>query len=201
MSLLILFLLSFSTVSSADVPSWGNAFSSDYYSPPSHFRGSGSAPSTSIDLDPQNLMNSSFRIATREGRVSEMRRLLEQGAEVDSRTNSGETALMLASRKCSTNLVKFLISAHANINAADFEGKTALIVASRESCAEAVDLLVRVPGVDIDAKDQSHRSALEYANENSVLEVGGPSEKIMASIYNAKYSGKKRTRLMKRARA
>ncbi len=141
----------------------------------------------SLDLDPQNLMNSSMRIASREGRLREVQHLITLGAEIDSRADTGETALMVACRNCSVKLAKFLIQHGASFNAADFDGRTALIYAARESCAPIVSLLLSKTGIDLEAKDQASKTALDYAGENSVFEVGGPSQKIVALIKSVKF--------------
>lgn len=204
MKFLILFFSIYSSLSFADSSGWNTTYSSNYYGSGysggyfGHSIGNSRNQSiTSIDLDPQNIVDSSFRIASREGRVQDARHLLEQGAEVDSRTSSGETALMSACRSCSLKMIKLLISKSANINARDFEGKTPLILASRESCVDAVDLLLKVRGIEIDARDQSRKSALDYANDNAILEVGGPAERIMSLIYKAKYGSRKKQTAIK----
>jgi len=178
--------------------SYGNSYP-DYYSPPTSYGSngrSGKAAVISIDLDPQNLMNSSFRVASREGRMSDVEHLLSEGAEVDGRSDTGETALMYAARNCSSKLAKFLILHGANINAADFDGKTPLILASRESCTDVVALLLKGADIDVDAQDQARKTAFDYAGENAVLEVGGPSQKIMGMIEAIK----KRIHVVKRKR-
>jgi ankyrin repeat protein len=146
------------------------------------YRRAGAPRVVSLDLDPQNILDSSFRIAAREGRMSEMKKLLLQGADIDSRSGSGETALMYAARNCSPKLAELLIQKGAQVNARDFEGRTPLIYAASGSCRYVVELLAKVSNLEFEARDRSKRTALDYAAENALLEVDGPSEEIIHLI-------------------
>ncbi len=162
----------------------------DDFPPPSYFYGgmrglggnSGRNQIISLDLDPQNILNSSFRIAARENRFSDVQRFLVQGAEVNSKSGNGETALMFTSRNCSPKAVSLLLNQGAEVNARDFEGRTALMYAAMGSCVSAVELLLKVPGIDLDVIDEARKSAMDYAGDYALLEVGGPAEKIMQLI-------------------
>jgi ankyrin repeat protein len=174
--------------SSAWASGWNTSFS-DYYPPSWAGSGRGSSSSSlviSLDLDPQNIINSSFRVAVREGRLKDAQKFLERGAEIDSRSGSGGTALMYASRNCSKKMVGFLLQQGANVNAVDEEGRTPLIFAARESCSNVVASLVRARGIKLEMRDQTKKTALEYAQESDLLEVGGRSEQIIDLILNAK---------------
>jgi hypothetical protein len=153
----------------------------------SHFSGSraGRQPMISLDLDPQNILNSSFRMAAREGRLKELKVLLTKGAEIDSRSGNGETALMFASRNCSFQLAEFLVRNGAGINVRDFDGRTPLIYAAADSCHQIVALFLKSPGVEVNAKDRFQKNALDYANDNAILEVDGPSQKVINFIQMA----------------
>src|SRR4051794_9252188 len=73
----------------------------DYSSSSSFGRGKiGAQPTVSIDLDPENVLNSSLRMAAREDRLADLKRLLVEGADVNTQAPSGETALMYAARNC-----------------------------------------------------------------------------------------------------
>ncbi len=143
----------------------------------------------SLELDPQNILNGSLRIASREGRTHELQTLLKSGADSNSTSDSGETALMLASRNCYPKAVEILLQHNADVNAKDTDGRTALIFAASDSCAKVVELLVKKNNIDLNAKDHIQKSALDYAKDNSILEVGGPSERIINLIQAAKKKG------------
>ncbi len=79
--------------------------------------------------------------AAASGNYSEVKRLIEEGADVNARDRVGETALMGASWNGHTEVVKLLIEAEADINAQDNWGHTALKLASKEGHTEIVKLL------------------------------------------------------------
>jgi len=145
----------------------------------------------SLELDPENILNSSFRIAAREDRLSDVKRFIMQGADIDTRSESGETALMYASRNCSPEMVRLLLRRKAEVNLRDFQGRTALIYAAMESCERVVELLLKKPTLQVDAKDRAKKTASDYAEDNSMLEVDGPSERIISLIRTAKERGHK----------
>jgi hypothetical protein len=196
--------LCFVTLAHADSYGWSSYYggaNTEYYAPSySGYSGySGGSPSgiygrppsygsnvISLDLDPQSLLNSSFRVASRERRLPDVMRFLSEGAEVDSRSESGETALMHAARNCGLKLADFLLLHGANVNAADFEGRTPLILAARESCIQVVQRLLTDPSIEMDAQDQTRKAAIDYARENALLEVGGPSAKIIGLIESSR---------------
>jgi ankyrin repeat protein len=155
------------------LPAWQNGF-------PSWFN-QRKAPNriVSIDFDPQNQLNTSFRIAIRENRLENAKHFLIQGAEIDSRSPEGETALMYAARNCSDKAVTFLLKHKVDFNLKDEDGRTALIYATRESCVKVVRLLMKFPSLETKAKDSMNKTALDYAYKSSVLEVGGPAEAII----------------------
>jgi ankyrin repeat protein len=158
------------------------SFSSLY----SYGRSSGSRQIVSLDLDPQEILNNSLRIAAREGRLLNVKELIKKGAEIDSRSDSGQTALMGATKNCSIAVVNYLIEQGANINARDFSGRTALIHASNSSCFPVVQVITKAPSVEYDVKDRFQKTAWDYASENSIFEVDGPSEQIMNVIQLAR---------------
>ena len=171
-----------SVTARAESPYWDDYGSYSYGSS----RKSSGGGVISLDLDPQNNLNSSFRIAARENRFADLQRLLAEGAEVNSRSDGGLTALMYASRNCSVKGVGLLLQHGAEINARDFNGRTALIFAAMDSCEKAAEILLKSQGIDLDASDGAGKTALDYASDSSVPEVGGPSEKIMQLIRSAK---------------
>jgi ankyrin repeat protein len=141
----------------------------------------------SIDFDSQNQLNTSFRIAVRENRLDNAQHFLFQGAEVDSRSPEGETALMYASRNCSYKAVNLLLENKADINLRDEAGRTALIYAARESCVKVVRLLLKSSVIEANVKDNMRKTALDYAYKTSLLEVDGLAEAIIKILqYHSK---------------
>jgi uncharacterized protein len=70
-------------------------------------------------------------LAARARFTSLVRQLLSSGADPDSRTSDGTTALIYASRNGDLEVVRDLLAAHANVNARPNDGETALFVASQ----------------------------------------------------------------------
>lgn len=184
LSLVILFV---SSAGWADYPYYDYS-SPHYYGGYSGYSGGyGSSSQNSIislDMNPQDLLNSSFRIAAREERIDDMEKLLQQGANVDSPSEDGQTALLYGARRCSPVVVDFLLKHNANVNAKDAKGRNALIVSARGSCVRVVELLLKKRGLQVDIQDCGRKTALDYALDNSVLEVGGPSQEIVSMIKN-----------------
>src|SRR4051794_5127364 len=67
-----------------------------------------SSPMISLNLDEAENLNSSFRISAREGRLIDLKDSVRRGANINSRSEEGETALMYASRNCAISIVHFL---------------------------------------------------------------------------------------------
>lgn len=89
--------------------------------------------------------------------------LIQQGANVDAQTNSGDTALILAG--WSTNnfdLVKLLVSKGANVNIANNNGDTPTIDAAYLGNLENLRLLLE-SGADKSLKNKRGKTALDLA--------------------------------------
>jgi ankyrin repeat protein len=84
-------------------------------------------------------------------------------------------------------MTEILLKAKADVNATDDTGRTPLIFATRESCSKGVELLIKAPGIRCLTKDRSQKTALDYASDDSRLEVDGASQTIMGLIL---FSGK-----------
>lgn len=87
--------------------------------------------------------------------------LIEAGADVNARDNSGETALMQAVRGENLDTMKLLINHGADVNAQDNQGETALMkcVSIGE---EEIKLLIEA-GADVNIKDNEGKTALIHA--------------------------------------
>ncbi|HEB74626.1 MAG TPA: ankyrin repeat domain-containing protein [Candidatus Desulfofervidus auxilii] len=105
------------------------------------------------------------------GDVNKVKKLLEQGANVNLRDRNGMTALMLAVRKGQISVVKLLLEKEADVNTQDdFMGWTALILASALGYTNIVKLLLE-NGADVDIKDKNGMTALKYAMKNGHEEI------------------------------
>ncbi|KAF6815361.1 ankyrin repeat protein [Colletotrichum plurivorum] len=107
------------------------------------------------------------------------RLLLEQGASVDAKNNSGQTSLVVACKEGNTALLDLLLDKGASVDAEDYYGSTPLLVAvvnGHSSCA--YKLLQR--GARFRTTEQGHK-ALTLATRlgdallvNALLDVGAP---------------------------
>ncbi|XP_023695003.2 kinase D-interacting substrate of 220 kDa isoform X2 [Paramormyrops kingsleyae] len=95
---------------------------------------------------------------------------LEKFKEVDSRSDSGQTALMLASEQGSLQIVQELISRGANINLDDVDGWTALISAAKEGHVEVVRELLEHKA-NLEQRDMGGWSALMWSAYKGRLEA------------------------------
>jgi len=147
----------------------------DYYPQYYYNRGPSRPPIISLTLDPQECINTSFRIAAREERDEDMLRFLDNKADINSRSEEGATALMYVSRNCAPTIAKTLLARGADAGLEDLHGRTALIYAAQESCSSVIEILLQSRRVRIHHKDKLGKTAIDYAIENSRLEEGGPT--------------------------
>jgi ankyrin repeat protein len=107
-------------------------------------------------------LNRNLHDAAENGRTDEVKRLLDQGADVNGKGMlGGYTALMLAAVKGHAEVVKLLIDKGADVNAKDtIFGITALMVAVNNM--QIVKLLID-KGADVHAKNMSGKTALMLA--------------------------------------
>src|SRR5208283_1368711 len=75
-----------------------------------------------------------------DGRTELVKSLLDKGADINTKTNEGWTALMQASRQGHAEVVKLLLDRGADVNAT-FDGRTALTFASVGGHSDVVNLL------------------------------------------------------------
>ena len=95
--------------------------------------------------------------------VDWVRKLLEKGADANSRTRTGDTPLIYATvGGDNKTVVELLIAKGADINAKDNSGWTPLLSAAVHGRKEVVELLL-TKGADIDARGRSDRTALHIA--------------------------------------
>lgn len=90
--------------------------------------------------------------------------LVERSADLNARSNDGETPLHRAVRSGNCALAELLISRGAALDSADNEGNTPLLLAARLGARDITVLLIR-SGADVDAKNSLGFTALHYAAE------------------------------------
>ncbi|MDR2180609.1 MAG: ankyrin repeat domain-containing protein [Synergistaceae bacterium] len=94
----------------------------------------------------------------------EIKRLLENGAEVNDFDKSGFTPLMLALRRDpNIKIIRLLLDKGANVNARGADDLTPLMVAARYSTKADIFKLLKKKGANIDDADASGRTPLLWA--------------------------------------
>jgi len=98
------------------------------------------------------------------------RSALRTGAEVNCSDNSGETPLMMFSRRGDVELVTLLIQKGASVNLRNKSGESAITLASRNGHVEVVRLLA-AKGVDVDTMDGIGSTVLLHVTMANDLEM------------------------------
>ena len=98
-------------------------------------------------------------IASSTGNLPEVKRLIDQGMDLDHHDFTGNTPLIYAARYARVDLVQFLLNHGADVNASTHWGTTAL----KESVRKGNRVVVRAlldAGADVDQTDNLHESAV-----------------------------------------
>ena len=101
-----------------------------------------------------------------------VRKLLDEGADVNAKSGSGSTALMMASSKGHKEIVAMLLEKKygADVNVKNNEGWTALDRASLNEHTEIVEMLLK-NGADVNTKDNGGYTALIEASRKGHTEI------------------------------
>lgn len=106
--------------------------------------------------------NTPLLIAAQRGYAQMVKKLLEQGADVDARNDYGTTALMFASDYGHAEIVRILLDHGATVNLKDVRGHTALMFAANKGYEEIVEMLLEA-GADAGIKDREGHTAIYFA--------------------------------------
>ena len=96
------------------------------------------------------------------GEHNELRSLIAQGIDINSKNQAGRTALMVGTFYGNKVMVKSLLASGADVNLKDNNNRTALIDAAAFGFDEIVRLLITM-GADLNAKTKSGKTALTGA--------------------------------------
>uniref|UniRef100_A0A8C2EA36 Kinase D-interacting substrate of 220 kDa n=1 Tax=Cyprinus carpio TaxID=7962 RepID=A0A8C2EA36_CYPCA len=105
-----------------------------------------------------------------EENLSAIKAHLDKYREVDTRSENGQTALMLASEQGSLEIVQELIRRGANVNLDDIDCWTALISAAKEGHTEVLKELLE-NNANVEHRDMGGWSALMWAAYKGRVEV------------------------------
>jgi ankyrin repeat protein len=85
--------------------------------------------------------------AASNGNIEMVENLLYKGANINAKTEKGNTALIVAVENGQNDTVEFLLEEGANVNAKNNDGETALVRAAKRGETEIVNLLRRYGAV------------------------------------------------------
>ena len=142
--------------------------------------------SWSITLPASADVNSKLLSAANEGNIAEVQRLIDQNAEVNAKSHSGQTALMYAANKGYFPIFKILLDKNANIDIKDNNGYTALALAALFGHTKIVRALID-QGAKVNittkygfsalrlAKDEGHKTIVELLKKAGAKEITSPT--------------------------
>jgi ankyrin repeat protein len=133
--------------------------------------------------------NTPLTIASHHGHLDIVTFLMDHGANISARTNTGMTSLMFASWKGHLDIVEFLVNRGAKVNDIRSDGgQTSLMFASEYGHLEVVKFLVenKKDPANVDLKTKYNKTALDLARKQGKTEVVEYLEKYMKDIENAK---------------
>lgn len=106
-----------------------------------------------------------FIAAVEKNDANKAIKMLNQGAYINAKNQSGATALYLAVQNGNTELVRALLSGHADVNIPNNYGLTALFPAAQKGKTDIVRLLIE-KGINVNAKTDTGLTALMVAVSN-----------------------------------
>jgi ankyrin repeat protein len=118
----------------------------------------------------QNLGITALAQAVSNGNREIVRELLWQGAQVNTRLNYKQTALMHLSDKTDASVVRDLLDAGAKVNLRDEDGNTALMIAAESGSQEVVELLLKA-GAKVNVRNKQGSTALINAARSDANET------------------------------
>ena len=104
-------------------------------------------------------------VAAQIGKVDAVKRLLAEGANIETTDQQGRTVLDVATAFGQTDVVKMLLTAGANVNAGIGNRETALHIAAASGKTDIVKALLAV-GARVDIADQDGNDPLHIAVAN-----------------------------------
>ena len=109
-------------------------------------------------------------MASVNGRLEKIKKLVQIGADVNARNMKKSTALILASKYGHFEIVKYLVEYGADVNAINRDYETALMFASENGHLEMVQYLVE-HGADVNAESEDGNKALISAFEKGHFDI------------------------------
>jgi Ankyrin repeats (3 copies) len=186
------YLSQYATTASAILESTSTYSSSDRQPPSGRF---GNFPTRT-----EPSANIALRTAAVEGNLSQLRWVLDAGAQPDSRDDHGLSAVHWAALHGNDKIVKLLVEAGADVNSKADQGKTPLMLAAENGHINAARMLLE-SGADPALKSKNgttpyslallhnHKAIIQLLSE--VQMVGGPTDAEPMSIFMVPFSRNK----------
>ena len=111
-----------------------------------------------------NVHNNALIEASLRGHFDTVRRLLDQGADINAKGINGATALMMACWWGHVDIVRLLLDRGANVNGKGLDGYTALMEAARYGRLEIAELLLE-RGAHVNSRTAMGKTARTFAKE------------------------------------
>lgn len=109
-----------------------------------------------------NELNEKLLDAAKDGNLDQVKSLIEQGADIEAKTDNGSTPLHWAAASGHTDVANLLLEKGADIEAKDRGGWTPLHWAAANGQTDIANLLLE-KGADIDAKTNDGKTPLHLA--------------------------------------
>lgn len=121
-------------------------------------------------MEKQEEMSAIFHQAVLEGDTMKVKFILKygQGIRVNQPNKYGLTALQQACISGNLSLANFLLERGADLKIVDSDGRSSLHLASERGHLEVVSLLINSTCVDVNARDNSGRKAVDVAKNDQV---------------------------------
>lgn len=117
-------------------------------------------------------MNSDLVLAAERGDLSALERLLEEGASVENRDDSGRTALVAAAYENHLEVARKLIEAGADVNVKDDTEQSAYLISTSEVGNDPRLLRLTLGnGADVESLDSYNGTGLIRASERGYTEI------------------------------
>jgi len=115
-----------------------------------------------------SVANDNLLSSAKDGNLKDVKTAIDNGADINYKSDVGDTALMLASEKGHKDIVEFLLKQDGiDINAKSNSEMTALMYASSDDYKDIVKLLIDA-GANKNPKNGTGKSALNHATSNEV---------------------------------
>ncbi|KAJ3939669.1 uncharacterized protein N0V96_010453 [Colletotrichum fioriniae] len=137
---------------------------------------------------------------TAEKSLSEIRDLLQQGANPNTLSAQGTLPLCEHARRGNLDAVKLLLDHEADVNLSDASGRTAISYAAETTNPQMARLLMAAPGIDVNFKDGELRAPVCVKIIESLLKeahcpqqnLNDEEQKILEDIIEGSYTDLKR---------